>query len=35
VKFSKTMVKGDPDEGGVIVGAARQLVGALLPGDHD
>jgi pyruvate dehydrogenase (quinone) len=35
VKLSKTIAKGDPDEAGMIVGAARQLVGALLPGDHD
>jgi pyruvate dehydrogenase (quinone) len=35
IKFSKSLAKGDPDEGNVIVGAARQLVGALLPGDKD
>jgi pyruvate dehydrogenase (quinone) len=35
VKLSKTLAKGDPEEGGVIVGAARQLVGALLPGGKD
>ncbi|HEY3800932.1 MAG TPA: thiamine pyrophosphate-requiring protein [Caulobacteraceae bacterium] len=35
VKLSKAVSKGDPDEGNMIVGAARQLVGALLPGDKD
>jgi len=35
VKLSKTLIKGDPEEGGVILGAARQLVGALLPGDRE
>jgi pyruvate dehydrogenase (quinone) len=34
-KFTSALAKGDPDEGNVIVGAARQLVGALLPGDKD
>ncbi|HEX4195984.1 MAG TPA: thiamine pyrophosphate-requiring protein [Caulobacteraceae bacterium] len=32
VKLAKTLEKGDPDEAGLIKGAARQLVGALLPG---
>jgi pyruvate dehydrogenase (quinone) len=32
VKFARTLGKGDPEEEGVIKGAARQLVGALLPG---
>ena len=35
VKFSKAMAKGDPDEGNMILGAARQLVGALLPHAKD
>ncbi|HEY3887187.1 MAG TPA: thiamine pyrophosphate-requiring protein [Caulobacteraceae bacterium] len=35
VKLAKTLRKGDPEEGSVIVGAARQLVGALLPGGKD
>jgi pyruvate dehydrogenase (quinone) len=35
IKLTKTLRKGDPEEGGVIVGAARQLVGALLPGGDD
>jgi len=35
VKFANTLRKGDPQEGRVIVGAARQLIGALLPGGRD
>jgi pyruvate dehydrogenase (quinone) len=35
VKLSKSLIKGDPEEGGVIAGVARQLVGALLPGEKD
>ncbi len=35
VKLSKTLVKGDPDEANVVVGAARQMLGALLPHDKD
>jgi pyruvate dehydrogenase (quinone) len=35
IKLTKTLRKGDPEEAGVIVGAARQLVGALLPGGDD
>jgi len=35
VKFAKALRKGDPAEGRVIAGAARQLVGALLPGGGD
>jgi pyruvate dehydrogenase (quinone) len=35
VKLSKTISKGDPDEAGMIVGAARQLVGALMPGHKE
>ncbi len=31
-KFAKTLRRGDPKEGRVIAGAARQLVGAILPG---
>jgi pyruvate dehydrogenase (quinone) len=34
-KFAKTLRKGDPAEGSVIIGAARQLVGALMPGDKE
>ena len=35
VKLSKALAKGDPHEANVIVGAARQLVGAFLPHDQD
>ena len=35
VKLSKALAKGDPHEANVIVGAARQLVGAFLPHDED
>jgi pyruvate dehydrogenase (quinone) len=31
--FSETLLKGDSSEGGIIAGTARQLLGALLPGD--
>ena len=33
--FTKTLIKGDQREGGMIVNSARQLVGALLPGGKD
>jgi pyruvate dehydrogenase (quinone) len=32
--FSETLIKGDSSEAGVIAGTARQLLGALLPGDR-
>jgi pyruvate dehydrogenase (quinone) len=32
--FSETLFKGDSSEGSVIAGTARQLLGALLPGDR-
>ncbi len=35
VKFSKATLKGDPDEQNMIIGAARQLVGVLLPHHKD
>ncbi len=35
VKMSKALAKGDPYEARVIIGAARQLVGALLPHGKD
>ena len=35
VKFAKALGKGDPEESGMITGAARQLVGALLPGGKE
>jgi pyruvate dehydrogenase (quinone) len=31
-KMAQATFKGDPDEANMIVGAARQLVGALMPG---
>jgi pyruvate dehydrogenase (quinone) len=33
--FAKALAKGDPHEGGVIAGAVRQVLGAILPGRHD
>jgi hypothetical protein len=33
--MTQALLTGDPREGGVIMGTARQLVGALLPGDRD
>jgi pyruvate dehydrogenase (quinone) len=33
--FAKTLAKGDPREGGMIAGAMRQVLGAILPGHHD
>jgi pyruvate dehydrogenase (quinone) len=30
-KFSSTLLKGDPDEGGMVRGAARQLLSSVLP----
>ncbi|WP_424360168.1 thiamine pyrophosphate-requiring protein [Methylocystis parvus] len=33
-KFAATLVKGDPDEGALIVGAARQVFAPLLPGQE-
>jgi pyruvate dehydrogenase (quinone) len=35
IKFATALRKGDPAEGKVIAGAARQLVGALLPGGKE
>jgi hypothetical protein len=31
-KITTTMLKGDPDETGMIAGAARQVMSALWPG---
>ena len=31
-KFTSTLLKGDPDEGGMVRGAARQLLNKVLPG---
>jgi pyruvate dehydrogenase (quinone) len=33
--FATTLMKGDPDEGNVIVETAKQVLGAVLPGHHD
>jgi pyruvate dehydrogenase (quinone) len=33
--FASTLIKGDPDEGNVIVETARQVLGAVLPGHRD
>ena len=30
--FATTLMKGDPDEGNVIVETAKQVLGAVLPG---
>lgn len=32
--FATTLMKGDPDEGNVIVDTAKQVIGAVLPGHH-
>jgi len=34
-QFARTLLKGDPAESGVIAGAARQILGALLPGQKE
>ena len=33
--FTETLIKGDPDEGPVVKGAARQLLSSILPGGKD
>jgi pyruvate dehydrogenase (quinone) len=33
--FTETLLKGDPDEGNVVVETARQVLGAVLPGHRD
>ena len=33
--FASTLMKGDPNEGNVIVETAKQVLGAVLPGNHD
>ncbi|MBY5371097.1 thiamine pyrophosphate-requiring protein (plasmid) [Rhizobium sp. WSM1274] len=33
--LTEALVKGDPHEGGIITGTARQLLGALMPGGGD
>jgi pyruvate dehydrogenase (quinone) len=32
INFSMALLKGDPDEAGVIKGAARQVLDTILPG---
>ena len=34
-KFSETLIKGDPDEGRVVKGAARQLLSVFLPSEKE
>ncbi len=34
-KFTETLIKGDPDEGRLLKGAARQLLSAVLPNEKD
>ncbi len=34
-KFTETLVKGDPREGGVIKGAARQILSSIMPAAQD
>ncbi|ASL48931.1 Putative thiamine pyrophosphate-containing protein YdaP (plasmid) [Burkholderia sp. AD24] len=33
--FASTLMKGDPNQGNVIVETAKQVLGAVLPGHHD
>ncbi|MBV9289568.1 MAG: thiamine pyrophosphate-requiring protein [Hyphomicrobiales bacterium] len=33
-KFTSTLLKGDPDEGGMIAGSARQILSSVLPGNR-
>lgn len=35
MKFSQTLFKGDPREGGVLAGTARQILASILPGDKE
>jgi pyruvate dehydrogenase (quinone) len=34
LKFSRTVMRGDPREGSMILGAARQILSSILPGQH-
>jgi pyruvate dehydrogenase (quinone) len=34
LKFTRTIVRGDPREGSMILGAARQMLSSILPGHH-
>lgn len=33
--FASTLIEGDPEEGSVIIGAARQILGSVLPGKRE
>jgi pyruvate dehydrogenase (quinone) len=33
--FARALAKGDPAEGGVVAGAVRQVLAAILPGQRD
>jgi pyruvate dehydrogenase (quinone) len=33
--FAEALIKGDPEEGGVIAGTARQVLSSILPGKSD
>ena len=35
VKMSEALIKGDPDEGGMLAGAAKQVLSSLVPAGHD
>jgi pyruvate dehydrogenase (quinone) len=32
--FAETLMKGDPQEGGMLVGAVKQVLSAVLPHGH-
>jgi pyruvate dehydrogenase (quinone) len=34
LKFTRTVVRGDPREGSMILGAVRQVLSSILPGHH-
>jgi pyruvate dehydrogenase (quinone) len=33
--FAEALIKGDPEEAGVIAGTARQVLSSILPGKAD
>jgi pyruvate dehydrogenase (quinone) len=33
--YAKSLLKGDPEQGGMLAGTARQVLGAVLPGGHE
>ena len=35
VGFTETLIKGDPNEGRAVKGAARQFLSSILPGGKD